>query len=70
MVTVPITLTEGYGLEGHYFNGVVVVLQMVLGLHRFVYSDTLCCLVLWCDVMRCIVFCDVMLCILFYCDVM
>ena len=51
MVTVPITLTEGYGLEGHYSNGVVVVLQMVLGLHRSVYSDTLCCPVLWCDVM-------------------
>ena len=39
MVTVPITLAEGYGLEGHYSNGVVVVLQMVLGLHRYLYID-------------------------------
>ena len=34
MITVPIQLTGGYGLEAQYGNGVVVVLQMVLGLNR------------------------------------
>lgn len=34
MVTVPIKLAGGYGLEGEYGNGVVAVLQMALGVHR------------------------------------
>ena len=34
MVTVPIKLAGGYGLEGEYSNGVVAVLQMALGIHR------------------------------------
>lgn len=34
MVTVPIKLAGGYGLEGEYSNGVVAVLQMALGVHR------------------------------------
>ena len=50
MITVPIKLAGGYGLEGHYSNGVVVVLQMVLGLHRSVEDVVLCDVVL-CDVL-------------------
>jgi hypothetical protein len=34
MVTVPIKLAGGYGLEGEYVNGVVAVLQVALGVHR------------------------------------
>ena len=33
LITVPIKLSGGYALEGHYSNGTVAVLQMVLGLH-------------------------------------
>ena len=36
MITVPIHLAGGYGLEGRYGNGVVAVLQMVLGQSRLV----------------------------------
>ena len=36
MITVPIHLAGGYGLEGRYSNGVVAVLQMVLGQSRLV----------------------------------
>lgn len=34
MVTIPVKLAGGYGLEGEYNNGVVAVLQMALGVHR------------------------------------
>ena len=34
MVTIPIKLAGGYGLEGEYNNSVVAVLQMDLGVHR------------------------------------
>ena len=34
MVTVPVKLAGGYGLEGEYSNGIVAVLQMALGIHR------------------------------------
>jgi hypothetical protein len=36
MITVPIHSAEGYGLESEYNNGVVAVLQMVLGQSRLV----------------------------------
>jgi hypothetical protein len=36
MITVPIHLAGGYGLESEYNNGVVAVLQMVLGHGRLV----------------------------------
>lgn len=36
MITVPILLAGGYGLEEEYGNGVVAVLQMVLGQSRLV----------------------------------
>lgn len=35
MVTIPVKLAGGFGLEGEYNNGVVAVLQMALGVHRW-----------------------------------